>query len=228
MVVLFGTLGFHPEKFLSAVPGVGQSVERVVVYAAAQTEPEARRRTESALGAVLETLRQMGVPSEFRELRGPWAYGDILRTLLRDLQDHRPEDMVFNLTGGPKTMTVAASMACLLLGIRVVYVPEELEGPGRPVELPLLRIRYSQVLTPVQQRILRVIRDATPPTLTDLARRLRRREATVSYHVENLEGLGAIRVEPAQDRRAARPVLTEAGEIMLLAEETLGQRETQE
>lgn len=226
MVILVGTLGFHPEKFLAAVPAVGTSVERVVVYTGAQTRPRERERSARAVEEVLRTLDALALPHEHREFSSPWAYADIFRTLVGDLERLGPRDTLFNLTGGPKTMTVAATMACLMLGVRVVYVPEELEGPGRPVELPLLRIRYSQVLTPAQHRILRAVRDHQPATLDALARRLRRQNATVSYHVENLVRAGALRLEADPNRRTVRrPVLTDAGEIMLLAQETLTRRE---
>ncbi len=227
MVVLFGTLGFHPEKLLSAIPGLDVPIDYVVIYSAAQAKTKERALARVALKQVTDTLEAMGMSYEHREFTSPWSFSDMFRVLLRDLQSHRPEEVVFNLTGGPKTMTVAATMACLMCGVRVIYVPEELAAPGAPVELPLLRIRYSQVLTPSQQRVLRAIHETSPATLDELARYLRLKNATVSYHMERLEKMGAVTLHLEEGKRSSkRPRLTTAGEIMLLAEETLALRDT--
>ncbi|MFQ5871694.1 MAG: helix-turn-helix domain-containing protein [Candidatus Geothermarchaeales archaeon] len=222
MVVLFGTLGFHPEKFLAAIPGLGGRVTRVIIYTGAQASGTERSMSEAAISKVIRTLDAMGTSYDHRQFSSPWAFSEIFRVFLHDLQSYPPQDVVFNLTGGPKTMTVAATMACLMHGVRVIYVPEELGGPGAAVELPLLRIRYSQVLTSSQRRILHAIRERLPRTLDELARHLKLRNATVSYHVGRLEELGALTLVRDESNRTFRtPQLTPAGEIMLEAEEIL-------
>ncbi|MFQ5934760.1 MAG: MarR family transcriptional regulator, partial [Dehalococcoidia bacterium] len=218
MVVLFGTLGFHPAKLLAAIPSVGLTIERAVIYTGVVGEGEERSLSDEALRDVTRTLDTLGVPAEHREFTSPWAYREMLETLVRDLHQYPPDGVVFNLTGGPKSMTVAAAMACLMLGIRVIYVLEELGGPGKVIELPLLRIRYGSVLTPSQWKILKTIRDGRPVSLDDLSKQLRRKAATVSYHVDNLLKLGAVRLAQDENRRTTRiPFLTETGEVMLLA-----------
>lgn len=196
-------------------------IERAVVYTGVVGGGKEQSLSKQALKKVGESLEAMGVPLEHRAFPGPWAYREIFETLMKDLQAERDQEVVFNLTGGPKSMTVAATMACLMLGVRVVYVPEELEGPGKAVELPLLRARYSSILTPTQGRILKSIRDRPPASLDALSKQLRRKNATVSFHIENLERLGVVWLERNEDRRILRPRLTEAGEIVLAVDEAL-------
>ena len=119
-------------------------------------------------------------------------------------------------------MTVAATVACLIYGVRVLYVPEELEGPAVPVELPLFRIRYSQVLSETQQQVLRVVRDHSPRSLDELAQILGKGNSVVTVHAQKLANLGALSFLPNPDNRLLKaPRVTVAGEIMLAAEEAL-------
>ncbi len=218
---MFGTLGWHPSKFLDAIPRSGETIERVVVYTGSTGEEE-RRKSRRALRVVTETLEAVHLPFDHRDFTDPWDFTGILRTLLSDLREESSEEALFNLTGGPKTMTVAATVACLLLGVRVLYVPEEQEGGGVPVELPLFRVRYSDILTEKQQEVLRVIREESPESLDELAVALRRANTTVTFHVQRLQALGALTLVPHPENRLIRtPKLTPAGEIMMMAEETL-------
>ncbi len=160
-----------------------------------------------------------------REFLSPWDYLEIFQVFLRDLQAYRSEEVVFNLTGGPKTMTVAATMACLMHGVRVVYVPEEFGARNPPIELPLLRVRYNEVVTPAQHRVLRAVREHAPASLHQLSRRLRLKNATVTYHVDRLVRLGALSLITGESNRLIRrPRLTPTGEILLLADEILTRR----
>ncbi len=225
MVVLLGTLGFHPRKFLAALPGLGEPIRHAVIYTGGQRRARERVRAEKAVQRVTETLEALGTTYEVREFTSPWDYFEIFQTFLEDLQAYRPEEVAFNLTGGPKTMTVAATMACLMHGVRVVYVPEEFGARSPPIELPLLRVRYNEVVTPAQHRVLRAIREHAPASLHQLSRRLRLKNATVTYHVDRLVKLGALSLITEESNRVIRrPRLTPTGEILLLADEILTRR----
>jgi CRISPR locus-related DNA-binding protein len=226
VATLFGTLGFHHEKFLAAIPAAAERIERVLVYTGRESKARERKMSQAALAKVKYVLESMDVPYEHREFASPWDFVDILRTLMVALQKERREDTVFNLTGGPKTMTVAATVACLIHGVRVLYVPEELGGGAAPIELPLLRIRDSQVLTGSQQRVLQVIQDHSPKSLAELAGILDLSSATVTFHVQHLEELGAMTsLVDLKNRVLRTPRVTAAGEIMLIAERILARAE---
>jgi CRISPR locus-related DNA-binding protein len=223
MTVLFGTLGFHAKKLLGAIPGTPGHLERVVVYTAWETE-EARKRSTAALETVGRTLDTMGIEMEHREFGSPWNLCDMLEVLIHDLSREKTSDVIFNLTGGPKTMTVAVTLACLFMGVRAIYVPEEEEDRG-PMELPLFRIPYSSVLTEGQIKVLRAVEELRPNSLQTLAMRLRLKGPTITFHVQNLERMGALILETdPRDRTLRIPRLTDAGRIMLTAETTLAQK----
>jgi DNA-binding MarR family transcriptional regulator len=224
MVNLFGTLGFSAKKFLAAIPAVGQTIERAVVYTAAD-KPGDSKKSETAFREVREALAAIVIRCEHRRFSSPWDFGEIVRTLIHDLSREDPRNVIFNLTGGPKTMTVAATIACLVHGIRVLYVPEEAEGLGTPFALPLLRIRYSEFLTGTQAQVLAAVKKHEPRSLDQLAAFLRRSNATITFHAQRLEEIGALTflLDPA-NRLTRSPRLTLTGEIMLLAEEALAKR----
>ncbi len=229
MVVVFGTLGFTAEKFLAALPSVGAQVERAVVYTGREVKPREKRLSDTALAKVRSVLQAMTIACDHKEFSSPWDFAEIARSMMMDLREVDPRRAVFNLTGGPKTMTVAATVACLVHGVRVLYVPEELEGPSVPVELPLLRIRYSQVLSETQQKVLRVVRDHSPRSLDELAQILRKSNSVVTVHAQKLAALGALSFLPNPDNRLLKaPRMTVAGEIMLAAEEALSIRSPNE
>lgn len=178
--------------------------------------------SSAALAEVKQTLESLTVPYTHREFSSPWNFIEIVHAMLADMRREPPENVVFNLTGGPKTMTVAATIACLILGARAVYVPEELKGGATPIQLPLLRIRYSAILTESEQRVLRAIQDHQPESLNELASILRLKNPTISFHVGRLREIGAVTFLPNRRNRLLRtPRATPAGEIMLLAEEIL-------
>jgi len=223
MVILYGTLGFHPEKLLGAIPSMKGHLERVVVYTATE-RGEALRQSNKALSIVESTLSPMGVEMEHRTFSGPWDFCGIVNRLMKDLEKEDRENVVFNLTGGPKTMTVAATITCLFLGLRAMYVPEE-EGNHEAIELPLFRIPYSSVLSQVQHKVLETIDEQEPESLQELSSMLNRSNATITFHVKKLEDMGAIRFEEDERSRSIRvPRLTSAGRIILTAQDILSEK----
>jgi len=224
MVVLYGTLGFSPEKFLGAIPAVGGKIERAVVYTAAEQVAHVKK-SEAAFRKVRGALKAIVISCEHRRFSSPWNFDEIARTLIQDLSREDPRNVVFNLTGGPKTMTVAATIACLVHGVRVLYVPEESGSIGAPFTLPLLRIRYSDFLTETQTKLLNEVRKHEPRSLAELASILGRSNATITFHAQKLEEIGALTFLSDPGNRLIRsPRLTTAGEIMLMAEQVLAKR----
>jgi len=217
MAVLLGTLGFTPAKFLGVLKTL-PDIERAIVYTAATDRPRDRERVEAAWREVEKTLKSLGVPAERVVLEDPFDFAAFLERFLRDVKAIGPQNAILNLTGGTKPMAVAATVACLVLGVRAVYVPEEQEG-AKAIELPIFRIRYSSVLTPKEHRVLETIRDEQPATLLDLAKALGILPSTLSGHLRNLETLGAVRLVPVPARgQNKRPEVSAAGALLLSVE----------
>ncbi len=218
MTTIYATLGFTPEKLLAAVASV-PNVERVVFYTA--HSPDTRQKSEHAAKEVEKVLRQLGVESKSVVLRSPWNFLEILRALLEDLGSRPVRDAVFNLTGGPKTMTVAATIVSILLGVPLVYFPEKEEIGRDPIRLPVLKLAYSSLLTDRQRVVLREIsKRGGSVRNADLHRALRITPPSLEHHVRKLEELGMVHVSMMKEDRRHRIVeITEAGQLLLVAEE---------
>jgi len=221
MALFVATLGFHPEKLLQAIPG-SQATE-VWYYVAPGTTQAKQARVERAIQTVERTLSSLRLPFRRLDLPHPFDYLSTLKRFLNDLRDARDRSVVFNLTGGPKTMTVAATVACLLLGIPVVYVPEE-EPNARPMALPIIRMRYVHLLTPRMHRILTRLLEQGPSLPADLARDLGMAHSTLDYHLVRLDRLGAL--EWILEGRRRKAAVSDVGRALLLGSEAGSQPET--
>lgn len=217
MTTVFATLGFTPEKLLVAVASL-PDVERVQIYTAFSRK--GKERAERALREVVGTLRKLGVETETVILSSPWDFLSLFERMLGDLSKHSEKDAVFNLTGGPKTMTVAATMASVLIGIPLVYFPEEEEVRSGAVHLPVLQLPYSSLLTRGQRRVLAEIESRGGRVRSaDLSRALRITPPSLEYHLTRLSGAGILEVRPHEDDRRHRLVeLTPSGRLILLAD----------
>lgn len=223
MTVLLGTLGFTPGKFLGAIKTLS-GITRVVFYTAHTDRAEDRARSEKAVAEVKRTLTIMSVPFQHVPLSDPFDFGAFLTRFLEDIKKTRSEDVVFNLTGGTKPMAVAATVACMVLGVPAYYVPEE-QALEQAIELPIFRIRYSNVLTTKEYKILEVIRDTQPGSLGDLAELVEIEPSTLSGHLRKLEKAAAVRLVAVQGKgQLRRPELTEAGNLLLAVERRAGIR----
>jgi len=223
MTVLLGTLGFTPSKFLGAIKTLPK-VTRVVFYTAHTNRARDRARSQKAVAEVHRALASFGILHEHVVLHDPFDFGSFLRRFIEDIKKAGTEPKVFNLTGGTKPMAVAATIACMVLGVPTFYVPEEQEL-AQAIELPIFRIRYSNVLTPKTYKILELIREASPASLGDLADRLGIQQSTLSGHIRKLEDSAAVRLVSVPGKgQLRRPELTEAGLLLLEAEKLAGVR----
>ncbi len=221
--VLLGTLGFTPAKFLGAIKTI-PNITRVVFYTAHTDQSKDRLRSDKAVAEVTRALTNFGITHEHVELSNPFDFGGFLSRFLNDIKKAGSEDKVFNLTGGTKPMAIAATVACMMLGVPAYYVPEEHElAPG--IELPIFRIRYSTLVTAKAYKVLEAIHETEPTSLGDLAHRLGIKQSTLSGHLRKLEEFGAVRLVAVPGKgQLRRPELTEAGTLLLAAERSAGIR----
>lgn len=194
VTVVFGTLGFTPQKLLPTV-AAHEHVERLVFY------HDRHPRSRAAAEKVRAFCHEQRLAVEGIELD---AF-DVIESAIRmrkDLRRAGVENAVFNVTGGTPVISAAATLACILEGARAVYVDER---NGKEVPLPLLSLRYDEVLNPEQRAVLReVVRRAKKgATQRDLVEALDLSKSTVSHHVQNLKAKALLVAEkdPADARR---------------------------
>lgn len=211
MVAVLGTLGFRANSLLPTVEST-PSVDMVVVFN--NDHPRALEALDevkkvcSILGIPIE---RVAIPDAFDLLQAAKA----MRAQVRHLKQRGMEIAVFNIAGGTKMMSAAALLVCAMEGLNCVYVHDE---TYKEIPLPLLRIDYSQLLTPVQREILSFIwsNRSRPLTQVEIARGMGRHKATLNHHIQVLEGMGVLRLEEdPNDRRRKVVIVEDALELIL-------------
>lgn len=193
MVVVFGTLGFTPEKFLPSLRHHAP-IEEVRVF------HDTAKDSQAAAHDVEAYCKDLGVACRAIEVD---AF-DILEAagkIREEVHKYDEGQVVFNLTGGTAILSCAALLVAVLDGVRAETVDlRDLKQP--PEALPLLTISYKELLTDAQRRVLRAITENTPEvTQSDLVDILGLRKATISHHVKTLKQRGLVQGRSAEDGR---------------------------
>lgn len=193
MVVVFGTLGFTPEKFLPSLRHHAP-VDAVRVF------HDADERSQEAATDVREHCKELGLDCQSIQVD---AFDMVQATaaIRKQTQGFSTGEIVFNITGGTAVLSCAALLTCVLDGIRAETV--DLRDTSQPPEpLPLLTISYNELLTDAQRRVLQAISDRSGKvSQSDLVDILDLRKATVSHHVKSLKDRGLVSGERAEDAR---------------------------
>lgn len=137
------------------------------------------------------------------------------REMRREVRKCVPTEIVFNLTGGTPVISSAATLVCILDGIRAVYFHEEEKVEKN---LPLLMVRYDAILNPKQTRFLKHVAQAGEIGCrqTEIAKALRLKPSTVSHHVRRLRRQQLLRVEEEEeDSRSTRVFIMPSATLLL-------------
>jgi len=193
MVVLFGTLGFTPEKFL---PSLRQHAPVDAVRIFHDAEP---RSQEAALD-VQRHCKELGIDCTPVQVNA-FDIVEAAGTIRRELRRFEHGSVVFNITGGTAVLSCAALLVAVLDGVRTETVDLR-DAQAPPIPLPLLTISYKELLTGAQRTVLRAISDGRGKvTQRDLVEQLGLRKATVSHHVKTLKHRGLVSGRSAEDGR---------------------------
>lgn len=139
---------------------------------------------------------------------------EIQRTIL-ELRTANKRIAVFNIAGGTRIMSASALLVCTLEGLNAVYVHDD---SHKEIPLPLLQIKYSDILTDQEKIILRFLLDkkGTEVTQMDLARELHLHKATVNHHVQQLIEKRAVHLEEKAGDKRVRLIKVEDSMALLL------------
>ena len=197
VTVLFGTLGWRPQSLIPSVKST-EDLDRVVFY------HSAHEKSRTARGKVMEYCSTLGVPAAAVELSDAFNLFEIAGRIRADVVIARKEgaSIRFNIAGGTRLMSSAALLVCILEGIPTTYVHDD---TYEEVQLPLLRMNYSDHLSAKQKEILRflVAHRERPPNETGLAKALGVHKSTMNHHVKELVAKGVVVVLPdPKDSRA--------------------------
>jgi DNA-binding MarR family transcriptional regulator len=211
MVAILGTLGFRANSLLPTLEST-PSVERAVVFCNDHPRAlDALAEVHKVCSVLGIELKRVPIPDAFDLLQAARA----MRAEVRELRREGIKVAVFNIAGGTKMMSAAALLICAMEGLNSVYVHDE---TYREIPLPLLKVDYSQLLTPAQREMLLFLwsNRSHPMTQVEIAQGMGRHKATINHHIQILEGKGIIRLEEdRRDRRRKVVMVDEAIELIL-------------
>jgi len=211
MSLLFATLGYRPQTLLPVIKKTSQ-IEEVIFY---------HDLTDSAIKARDEVVRyceSMDLPCVPTPIDDAFDFVRIAKKIRQDVRAHAKDGRsvrTFNIAGGTKLMSSAALLVCILEGIPATYVHDK---TLKPFDLPLLRMRYSDTLTPKQRTLLRYLLDNKDSDMTEieLAKALGVEKATMNHHISRLVEKGALTLAQKKgDRRAKIVKVNPAIELLL-------------
>jgi CRISPR locus-related DNA-binding protein len=185
-MILFGTLGFTAPKLIPSIKKSAE-VERVVLFF------DKNPKSHDAHRKVAEHCHDLGIPIESHELDAFDLIGDAV-AIRKELQKHPRGTVVFNITGGTTILSSAALLACVLEGVRCVYLRQDTE---EQIPLPLLTIPYHEYINDKQRLVLEAIRDhGGDVTQAEIGRTIKKSKPDVNHHVREFLRMGLIETRP--------------------------------
>jgi CRISPR locus-related DNA-binding protein len=211
MVVILGTLGHHPETLMPTIRST-KGVDEVVAFHSDHVD------SIKAVEEIRRTCQMMEVAFLPRPI--PDAF-DLVSTAMEiqktivELRTENKKIAVFNIAGGTRIMSASALLVCTLEGLNAVYVHDD---SHKEIPLPLLQIKYSDILTDQEKLILRFLLDrkGTEVTQRDLASGLHLHKATINHHVQQLIEKRAVRLEEKEGDKRVRLIRVEDSMALLL------------
>jgi CRISPR locus-related DNA-binding protein len=211
MVVILGTLGHHPETLLPTIRST-KGVDEVVIFHSDHHD------SIKAVEEIDRTCRMMEVV--FSPHLIPDAFDmvstamEIQKTIL-ELRAANKRIAVFNIAGGTRIMSASALLVCTLEGMNAVYVHDD---SHKEIPLPLLQIKYSDILTDQEKLILRFLlsKKGVEVTQSDLVKELHLHKATVNHHVQQLIEKRAVHLEEKLGDKRVRLIKVEDSMALLL------------
>ncbi|MFZ2472662.1 MAG: CRISPR-associated CARF protein Csa3 [Methanothrix sp.] len=130
---------------------------------------------------------------------------------LKALLEKAEGQVIANLSGGPREIFLAFTIACLSCSGKIFKTTNysDIERSLHEVTLP----NITAVLEDRQKRILKDVSESQPTNISDIAKRLSVSESTVSRQVARLAELGALDVLARGKTKEVRITLT--GKILL-------------
>lgn len=207
MTVVFGTLGFTPEKLVPTVTKHANVTKLVFFH---DKDP----RGKAAAKRVKQFCKDRDLPAEGHEVNA-FDIIECTRQMKQAMRAYPRDEIIFNLTGGTPVISSAATLVCILEGVRAVYIHEVTK---EEVSLPLLTVRYDAILNEAQRRVLRHVAKSNDGECTqaDIVKALKLSPSTVSYHVKNLSAQHLLQAEAdPEDTRSLRLRILPSATLLL-------------
>lgn len=201
--------GFDTSQIISLIVKYGiEGGDRIILI---RPEAEPDDRGEKTVEAIRDLSRQIDSSIELQIHRVNHRDFEGMVVSLKDLLEKSEGQIIANLSGGPREIFLAFTIACLAEAGRISRTTNysDIDRSLREITLP----NIAAILEDRQKSILIDVGKSGPTTITDIAERLHTSESTISRQVSRLADLGALSVQQKGKTKEVR--ITLAGKILL-------------
>jgi CRISPR-associated protein Csa3 len=196
--------GFDTSQIVSLMVKYGiEGGDRLILI---RPEIETDQRGESAVQAVRDLSRQINSSIELQVHRVDHRDFEGMVFSLKNLLENAEGKIVANLSGGPREIFLAFTIACLSQSGKIYKATNFSDIDRRLTEITLPNI--AAVLDEKQKRILKDVLENQPTTITGIAERLSVSESTISRQVARLTELKALDFNQKGKTKEIRITLT--------------------
>ncbi len=201
--------GFDTSQVVSLIVKYGiEGGDRIILI---RPEEEKDMRGESTVQAIKDLSRQIDSSINIQIHRVNHRDFEGMVVSLKDLLKNADGLVIANLSGGPRELFLAFTIACLSESKKIFKTTNfsDIERSLNEITLP----NITAVLDEKLKKILKEVNENQPTTITEVAQRLRVSESTVSRQVGKLVDLQALDLAQRGKTKEVRITLT--GKILL-------------
>ena len=201
--------GFDSSQIVSLIVKYGVEGGDTIILI--RPEVESDTRGELTVQAIRDLSRQIDSSIDLQIHRVNHLDFEGMVVSLKALLEKAEGQVIANLSGGPREIFLAFTIACLSRSEKIFKTTNYSDIERRLHEVALPNI--TATLEDRQKRILKDVSESQPTTITDIAKRLCLSESTVSRQVARLAGIGALHLVPKGKTKEVSITLT--GKILL-------------
>lgn len=197
-------LGFDSSQLISLIVKYGiEGGDRIVLVRPAE---ERDKRGELAVQAIRDLSIQIDSSIDLQIHRVDHRDFESMVLSLRDLLRSSEGKLIVNLSGGPREIFLAFTIACLCVRDRIHKATNfsDIDRALKEIELPNIKASLDERYL----RILKDVEEHQPTNIMDIAKRLNISESSVSRQVATLAELKAVDVTQRGKTKEVRITIT--------------------
>jgi CRISPR-associated protein Csa3 len=196
--------GFDSSQIVSLIVKYGiEGGDRLILI---RPEIETDQRGESTVQAVRDLSRQIDSSIDLQIHRVNHQDFEEMVMSLKDLIENAKGQVIANLSGGPREIFLAFTIACLTRSDRIFKTTSYSD-----IDRSLREIILPNITTPLEERQKQILKDVfenQPTTISGIAQRLSVSESTISRQVARLADQNALDLVQKGKTKEIRITLT--------------------
>jgi CRISPR-associated protein Csa3 len=201
--------GFDSSQIVSLIVKYGiEGGDRIILI---RPEDERDTRGEQTVQAIRNLSGQIDSSIDLQIHRVNHQDFEGMVVSLKDLLENAEGQVIANISGGPREIFLAFTIACLSRSDKISKTTNysDIDRSLNEIVLP----NISAVLEEKQKRILKDVFENRPTTITDIAKRQNVSESTISRYVAKLGELKTLDI--VQKGKTKHIFITLAGKMLL-------------